>query len=147
MQMTENEIVEKYKRAEKKRDQIKILSELNACSREDIREILRRHGCEVPGTGNRYTAKNKETIQDELREEMQKPKATIKPRVMKALVPEEQKKIPACVIKAAERRLYELDELASAITEELEKLEKELEANRKEQTELADFLNTTEVEA
>lgn len=53
MQMSEQEIVKSYEKATKKRDQIKILSELNACSREDIREILRAHGCEVPATGNR----------------------------------------------------------------------------------------------
>lgn len=70
MQMSEQEIVKSYEKATKKRDQIKILSELNACSREDIREILRAHGCEVPATGNRYTAKKKETPQDELKEEL-----------------------------------------------------------------------------
>ena len=59
MQMTNDEIVRRYKQAAKKREQIKILAELNACPKENIRQILREAGCEVPATGNRYTAQAK----------------------------------------------------------------------------------------
>lgn len=59
MQMTNDEIVRRYKQAAKKREQIKILAELNACPKENIRKILREAGCDVPETGNRYTAAKK----------------------------------------------------------------------------------------
>lgn len=59
MQMTESEIVRSYKNAETPRKQIKILAELNCCDRSVIREILVKHGCELPATGNRYTGKLK----------------------------------------------------------------------------------------
>lgn len=60
MQMTESEIIKSYNHAENRQKQIKILSELNACSKAQIREILERNGCEVPHYGNRYTGKVKE---------------------------------------------------------------------------------------
>ena len=60
MQMSEGEIVRSYNHAENRQKQIKILSELNACSKAQIREILERNGEEVPHYGNRYTGKVKE---------------------------------------------------------------------------------------
>ena len=54
MQMTESEIVRSYKNAQTPRKQIKILAELNACDRKEIREILLKNGCKLPATGNRY---------------------------------------------------------------------------------------------
>lgn len=63
MQMTEAEIVKSYQRADKKREQIKILAELNACQKQTIRDILEKHGEEVPKTGNRYTAKKPEVTE------------------------------------------------------------------------------------
>ena len=65
MQMTESEIVRSYNHAENRQKQIKILSELNACSKAQIREILERNGCEVPHYGNRYTGKVKEESKKE----------------------------------------------------------------------------------
>ena len=59
MQMTNDEIVRRYEKAENRRKMIRILAELNACPKEDIRKILREAGCDVPGTGNRYTAAKK----------------------------------------------------------------------------------------
>lgn len=63
MEMTEAEIVKSFQRAEKKREQIKILADLNACPKQDIRDILEKNGEEVPKTGNRYT-KRKENQED-----------------------------------------------------------------------------------
>ena len=67
MQMTESEIVRSYNHAENRQKQIKILSELNACSKAQIREILERNGCEVPHYGNRYTGKVKDEQKKEPR--------------------------------------------------------------------------------
>lgn len=40
MEMSNNEIVSKFKRAEEKRQQISILAQLNGCSEEKIKQIL-----------------------------------------------------------------------------------------------------------
>ena len=58
MQMTETEIVRRFKNgSEKPTTQIKILAELNACDKKTIRDILEKHGCEVPHYNNRFTVK------------------------------------------------------------------------------------------
>ena len=59
MQMTEEEIVRRYKQADNKRDSIRILAELNACPKQTIRDILEANGLGVPKVGNRYTAQAK----------------------------------------------------------------------------------------
>lgn len=59
MQMTEEEIVRRYKQADNKRDSIQILAELNACPKQTIRDILEANGLGVPKVGNRYTAQAK----------------------------------------------------------------------------------------
>lgn len=56
MQMTEEEIVRRYKQADNKRKSIRILAELNGCQKQTIRDILEANGLGVPKTGNRYTA-------------------------------------------------------------------------------------------
>ena len=40
MEMTNNEIVSKFKRAEGKKEQISILAQLNGCNEEKIKQIL-----------------------------------------------------------------------------------------------------------
>ena len=57
MQMTNEEIIKSYKQADKKQNQIRILAELNACTKDYIRQILTDAGCYVPKYGNRYTKK------------------------------------------------------------------------------------------
>ncbi len=59
MQMTEEEIVRRYKQADDKRKSIRILAELNACPKQAIRDILEANGLGVPKVGNRYTAQAK----------------------------------------------------------------------------------------
>ena len=59
MQMTEEEIVRRYKQADNKRGSIRILAELNACPKQTIRDILEANGLGVPKVGNRYTAQAK----------------------------------------------------------------------------------------
>ena len=59
MQMTEEEIVRRYKQADNKRDSIRILAELNACPKQTIRDILEANGLGVPKVGGRYTKQAK----------------------------------------------------------------------------------------
>lgn len=53
MQMNSDEIVVRYRQAKDQRAQIKILAELNNCSKGDIEEILKVAGCELPSKGGR----------------------------------------------------------------------------------------------
>lgn len=49
MQMTPGEIVKSYREAKEKKKQIQILAELNACSTEFIKQIMRENGVQFPG--------------------------------------------------------------------------------------------------
>lgn len=48
MNMTDFEILRDYNSAKHKNQQIKILADLNGCSSEEIRDLLRSHGVELP---------------------------------------------------------------------------------------------------
>lgn len=63
MQMTENEILRSYNQAKDKKEQVKILADLNCCSKEDIQKILHLDRKE----GNKPNA-DKKTLLDRLDE-------------------------------------------------------------------------------
>ena len=48
MEMTKDEIIRRYKEAKDKKDQIKILADLNLCSSKEIKDILVAAGVEIP---------------------------------------------------------------------------------------------------
>lgn len=81
MQMTNSEIVRRYKAADNWRKMIRILAELNACPKEEIRKILREAGLDVPATGNRYTAAKKEEEETEASGSKRKKKTELKEAV------------------------------------------------------------------
>lgn len=56
LQMGEEEILQEYKYATKKFDQVRILAELNCVSKKEMAQWLRDRGCEVDG---RYFAEGK----------------------------------------------------------------------------------------
>lgn len=53
LQMAEADIVASYRQAAKPADQIKVLADLNVCSKARIIEVLRRAGVELPGKAKR----------------------------------------------------------------------------------------------
>ena len=55
MQMSDVEIVRSYREAKDKRSQVGVLAELNACSKDYIREILKRSGIDAPKPGRKST--------------------------------------------------------------------------------------------
>ena len=55
MQMSDSEIVRSYREAKDKRSQVGVLAELNACSKDYIREILKRSGIDAPKPGRKST--------------------------------------------------------------------------------------------
>lgn len=48
MNMTENEIIRQYKEAKDKREQVKILADMNLCEVEEIEKILKDNGQRLP---------------------------------------------------------------------------------------------------
>lgn len=134
MQMTNKEIVFKYQQADDKSrtKKISILADLNACSKEEIRKILREAGCDVPQNGNRFTAK-KETGAESGALKIE-PSAETPPEVIKIV--EDQIKAIQIDTELRERELKALQELIAGYKEREEALQKWLAAQgRKEQTE------------
>lgn len=69
VKMTEEEIVRNFKQAKNKREQIKILADLNCTSRDEIKEILKKNGVseeELPAKPGRKV--KKEEIPEAVRE-------------------------------------------------------------------------------
>lgn len=60
MQMTKGDIIKLYKEAKEKKKQIEILSQLNACSPADIRQILIEGGVQFPGPKPKKTEEKAE---------------------------------------------------------------------------------------
>lgn len=146
MQMTEAEIVKSYQRADKKREQIKILAELNACPKQTIRDILEKHGEEVPKTGNRYTAAKPEGLR-EWKPKLKGSRAEAKETEKTVCVHEKQKdavKTPKAVIELAVRRAQELKDLIDGIQESIRDLREEQDLRRKELAELETWIKEQE---
>ena len=149
MQMTESEIVRSYNHAENRQKQIKILSELNACSKAQIREILERNGCEVPHYGNRYTGKVKEDPKKEpkrssVRMSERKKKSDGSNLSARLLKSEESEDVGTCqqnvgtmsetpgkqtappeVIELTQTRIHQLKEEMGAIQDSIDSLKEE----------------------
>lgn len=60
MTMTKDEIVADYKQAKQPMKQIGILAELNGVKRDEIVEILRKAGAELPGNYNKKKPEEKQ---------------------------------------------------------------------------------------
>lgn len=104
MQMSDSEIVRSYKEAKDKRSQVGVLAELNACSKDYIREILQRNGINAPKPGR---------------------KSTTEPEPIKAEEPKKAvKKEPADpeIVKDEQTEDYTPDELLLLATERLNNL-------------------------
>lgn len=71
MQVNPSEIARSYRQADNKQAQIKILSELNGCDEQKIKEILAAEGEELPRA--RAKRKPKEEPQEETRQEAPEP--------------------------------------------------------------------------
>lgn len=121
MYMSEEEIVGRYKRAGNKNGQIKILSELNACGKEDIMEVLKKNGAieEKPDTAKKRG---------------RKPKAPgAVPEIVRAAVSEKMVKIQESI--DAKR------EIVAKQQEVLDKADEDLRESERQLQELSDFLN------
>lgn len=128
MQMTDTEIVSKYKRAENKKEQISILAQLNACDEDEIKKVLLKGGLteddlpkkrgRKPGTKEAKKMTEEKAIAEETNE------ALAEMLEMPELTPEEEKQvdralaIPEPVRTACMARV-------SVLTDKIIELEKE----------------------
>lgn len=131
MLMSDFEIVRDYKAAAKKGKQIGILADMNGCSREKIREVLRRNGiseAELPGKpGRKPTAEETEifkpakksyTKPEEFRsgkpepaeEQTKEPEKTVVPKTVEEMLSMEETSEPEAVHVAATEVRHEVPE-------------------------------------
>lgn len=61
MQMTNNEILANFRQAKDKKEQLKILADLNCCTQEEIRQKLLEAGCDEKEIPTKAKPKPKET--------------------------------------------------------------------------------------
>lgn len=131
MQMSDLEIVNKFKKADNKVGHITILAQLNGCPEDTIREILRKGGIpetEIPmpkskrKTSNRKTAPAKEKVDESTKNGSvfeEEPELTEEEQRMldKAL------SIPVPVVDAVRSRLNKLKKKIQKYEQECETLE------------------------
>ena len=111
MEMKPSEILQSYENAQYKTKQIGILAELNACSKDEITEILKEMGAELP---KRKYQKKEEPAKEPEKKEWEEPE----------LLPE-PKEIPQSIQLVLYNRLDELDAKIKEYTEGKENAEKE----------------------
>lgn len=109
MQMSNAEIVGKFNRADNKKNMLKILAELNGCSQDDIREILRKNDipeADIPKKAGRPTTKKQKEVTEVSNTGMHEVRKEV-PETVKALVNERLESIE----KAIKEMINERDEL------------------------------------
>jgi ribosomal protein L16 Arg81 hydroxylase len=123
MEMNENEIVKNYRESKNKKQQIDILADMNCCSPEQIKEILKKNGVDLRG-GN-YRAKKEETPKEDAKAASPVPERKIE-------IPEEQivkNKLPRIVRKTLEEDLDFIEEQLKELIEKKITIKKFLEDN------------------
>ena len=111
MQMSDSEIVRSYKEAKDKRSQVGVLAELNACSKDYIREILQRNGINAPKPGRKSATEPEPVKAEEPKKavltEMAKKAVKREPEIVKDEPTEE---VPHELLLLAAERLKDLQE-------------------------------------
>lgn len=95
--MTAKEICRRYNEAADKVEMIGVLADFEVCTKQDIIELLKSNGCEIPAECKRG----------------RKPKAKAEPEVKVV-----QKPVPAAVIATCYSRLDQLESMISELNAE-----------------------------
>lgn len=162
MLMSDFEIVRDYKASAKKGKQIGILADMNGCSREKIRDVLRRNGiseAELPGKpGRKPTAEETEIFKpakksytkpeefrsgkQELAEEQTKePEETVVPKTVEEMLSMEETSEPEPVHVAATEVRHEVPEsVKKACRDSIWGIIQEVAELEREKRELQGFL-------
>lgn len=100
MQMSNEDIVREYNQAKSPMKQIAILADMNACSRQEIVEILKEAGSKLPG---QYEKKAEKAV---VEPEPENPNSLDMREVMNEIleVSRENRKLKSIIIKMLEER-------------------------------------------
>lgn len=147
MEMTKGEITRAYRESSNKTEQIKILADLNECSRADIEKILKDAGHEIPKRGRKPNV----TKTEEPKRAKIKPKTAPKTEekvdftqceaiepveeeieeVEEMEYPEEEKAyMPVSVWETLQGRIIELDRCIADLQKEKAEIEQYIELNK-----------------
>lgn len=132
MQMTDIEIVGRFRRAENKKGQVQILADLNACSKEEIVEVLKKYDIDVSGyikkKGRKPKTESTEevVVKEEDKVECSEDKEVVVPVAL----------IPRVVVTVCEEKIARLTEDIENCFERIKEMEEERDA-------LCDYLGRT----
>ena len=124
MYMSESEIIGKFRRADNKKEMLKVLADLNGCSNDDMKTYLLEHGVsedDFPKRGRKPKV---------AKEEVKKPVAQL--MEMPELTPEEQSKV--------DRALAIPEPVRRAVADRIEGLTAKIMELEKERDCLCDYL-------
>ena len=125
MIMTDNEIVREYSAAKRKKEQIKILADLNVCKYNDIVDILQKYGINEERRGRKKVGEEKE-------HEMEAVKEPIKEMESKAAVEPEMERIKIMPIMPST--------ITRILTKRMIACQNAIDKNKKELKEINDFM-------
>jgi len=128
VQMSEKEIVKNYKEAADKRNQIKILADMNCCSKEEIKDILRDNGIPEAELGKKGSGRPPKA----------KPAPTAKETVFRQPKPNEEEQ------KRADRMNAIPSSVRIVCTGRIAEINKEIEELLEEKESISAFLNGKE---
>lgn len=132
MAMTDEEIIAKYERSDKKAGDIQIIAELNGCSKEAIENIIEEHlGPDaLPKRRKRNAKKNDEV-------------APVQPETVPAKAQEKSKvKVGRFIMEAVQDRMDEVNGQLMELTREIFSMEQRKEEMEKAYQEYVDFMET-----
>lgn len=127
MTMQPGEIARDYKAAKNKRQQIKILAELNQCDEEDIKFLLEQQGVEIKKTGRKKKEVQIVSADDEPDEEKEQPEEP-KAEEKEPEAAVKRKAIPDCLTDAIAGKVEQLQEMRQGALELMRDYEKRAEA-------------------
>lgn len=138
MQMSNEEIVRRYKEAKDKAKQLGILSELNACDRQKIKDILAEGGIDH----RQLPRSRKEKAADERTEKAERTKA--RPAKEKQTVQEKPVNTQCGGDNPTERpedkKIYILEIVKQAVTEKMIQVKESMDQNAADLSDLNAFL-------
>lgn len=137
MYMSESEIIGKFRRADNKKEMLKVLADLNGCSNDDMKTYLLEHGVsedDFPKRGRKPKVA-KEEAKKPVKEEvpyMEPVKTVAQLMEMPELTPEEQSKV--------DRALAIPEPVRRAVADRIEGLTAKIMEMEKERDCLCDYL-------
>lgn len=137
MYMSESEIIGKFRRADNKKEMLKVLADLNGCSNDDMKTYLLEHGVsedDFPKRGRKPKVA-KEEVKKPVKEEVphMEPVKTVAQLIeMPELTPEEQSKV--------DRALAIPEPVRRAVADRIEGLTAKIMELEKERDCLCDYL-------